>query len=689
MDIKGWILKIDIDTRLNRALIVIKDINHRYREIPIYYTPKAYIHGDDEEAIRLIKGFKDDILDVYKENWRLPPWYNKDRNIYVIRFSGISEYYRFVRYLRNSYYTHIKLYNTIPAIPQKILLDIGVPPSLLANIHIDGGFIDAYEYEDRESINYIPPPFKRILIRGFNWYGENSNPWRKEPEKYIIYVNGNQDKLEVRNIDTLIEYINYYDPDVIEYTNPILHKWLVKKDGVKEVLHKRRRVYINYGSTVLEPSEYHGLIELSRLSYTDLGRVSKYSIGKILTTIEAVEALKRHMAIPEYRVDIEKPKKLTNLYKIDRGGLYYIPTPGLYWNIAQCDFTSLYPNIIVKYNISNETVNREGCKEYIVTPIGIHKICMDVEGIVPMVLNKLIRRRVVLKDLAKETRDPIYYARQNAIKWILVACFGYLGYRNARFGKIEAYESVTAYARYILNKTINIAKKHGYKVIHAIVDSIWVYKEGGTREDYIKLCREISREIGIRMELDIHYKWLYLPKNMSRPPIAQSNRYYGVGYNGEIKVKGIELVRRDTPPIIKRFQKEAINILSKATDIEDMRTLLKKVLSLHSNYISIIANGEAPIKDLLITKRITRRWYEYRGNNLFIDAVKRFKLREGEVVKFIVDSKREAIPIEYWSEDMGYSKNYYINRLNKSIDTLPIEYAENRLISLENFIGIS
>ena len=30
---------------------------------------------------------------------------------------------------------------------------------------------------------------------------------------------------------------------------------------------------------------------------------------------------------------------------------------------------------------------------------------------------------------------------------MLVTCFGYLGYKNARFGKIEAHEAVTAYGR--------------------------------------------------------------------------------------------------------------------------------------------------------------------------------------------------------------------------------------------------
>ena len=683
MFIEGWILKVDIDSKRDKIILVIKDVNGRYRELPIYYTPHVYIDGDREEVLRILRGFQDFILDIYTEKWLVPPWYDKEKEIYVARFSGIEEYYKFLKFIRSEYRPEINLYNTVPSIPQRFLLGIRATPSLLTQIYVEGGSIYARDIEDREAIEITPPPFKKVGIKIFNWYGEIYNPWREKPKKYII-INNNY-TVEVNDIDSLTNYLCYLDPDIIEFNSSLIYRWFLSIRHVRKRLFRRRRVYISYDSTVLEPHEYHGLLELSRLSYTDLGRVSRYSIGKILTTIEAIEAINRRMAVPEYRIDVEKPKTIQDLYIVDRGGIYYIPKPGIYWNVAQCDFTSLYPNIIVKYNISNETVNKEGCSKYLVAPIKIHKICMDNKGIVPIVLERLIKRRVFLKDLAKETGDPSLYARQNAIKWILVACFGYLGYRNARFGKIEAYECVTAYARYLLDKTIDIVRRNGFRVIHAIVDSIWVYGEEATLEDYTNLCREISREIGIRMELETYYKWLYLPKNNSRPPIAQINRYYGVDYNGEIKVKGIELVRRDTPPLIKRFQREAINILSKADNLDELSQYIKKVLSLHSKYKAKIVDGEVSIEDLLITKRVTRRWSEYRGKNLFIDAIRKYRLLEGDVVKFIVTSRREAVPIEYWRKGMGYSRVYYISRLNKSLNSLPVEYLDIPINRLEDY----
>ncbi|MBI4832905.1 MAG: hypothetical protein HY801_15405, partial [Candidatus Lindowbacteria bacterium] len=73
--------------------------------------------------------------------------------------------------------------------------------------------------------------------------------------------------------------------------------------------------------------------------------------------------------------------------------------------------------------------------------------------------------------------------RQNALKWMLVTCFGYLGYKNARFGRIEAHEAVTALGREKLLQAKEIAERRGFELVHAIVDSLWVRKPDMTTTD--------------------------------------------------------------------------------------------------------------------------------------------------------------------------------------------------------------
>ena len=61
---------------------------------------------------------------------------------------------------------------------------------------------------------------------------------------------------------------------------------------------------------------------------------------------------------------------------------------------------------------------------------------------------------------------------------MLVTCFGYLGYKNARFGRIEAHEAVTAYGRDKLLRAKETFEAAGFTVLHGLTDCLWVQKPG-------------------------------------------------------------------------------------------------------------------------------------------------------------------------------------------------------------------
>ena len=69
-------------------------------------------------------------------------------------------------------------------------------------------------------------------------------------------------------------------------------------------------------------------------------------------------------------------------------------------------------------------------------------------------------------------------SRSAAHKWLLVTCFGYLGYKNARFGRIEAHEAVTTWGREALLRAKEAAERLGFTVLHMYVDGLWVQKTG-------------------------------------------------------------------------------------------------------------------------------------------------------------------------------------------------------------------
>jgi len=102
---------------------------------------------------------------------------------------------------------------------------------------------------------------------------------------------------------------------------------------------------------------------------------------------------------------------------------------------------------------------------------------------VPETLAPLLEKRGRYKALIRQLPpgDPQrerYERRYSAHKWLLVTCFGYLGYKNARFGRIEAHEAVNAYGREVLLTAKELVEAEGFRVLHLYVDGLWIHKPG-------------------------------------------------------------------------------------------------------------------------------------------------------------------------------------------------------------------
>lgn len=136
-------------------------------------------------------------------------------------------------------------------------------------------------------------------------------------------------------------------------------------------------------------------------------------------------------------------------------------------------------------------------------------------SLVPISLEILLKKRGIYKDKKNSTTDSklkkIYDARQTALKWVLVTSFGYLGFNNAKFGMIDAHIAVCAFDRQILLQTIRIAESHGFEILHAIIDSIWIQKKNKdtiNKNNYENLKTEIENKTGFPISFEGIYKWI-------------------------------------------------------------------------------------------------------------------------------------------------------------------------------------
>jgi DNA polymerase, archaea type len=326
-----------------------------------------------------------------------------------------------------------------------------------------------------------------------------------------------------------------------------------------------------------------GVVLASRLAGISPNLASRFTPGTLISSYEVFEALARGIAVPFRKRDPERLRGCSELKAADRGGMIFQPDAGIYEDVYQIDFTSLYPTIIVQKNLSPETLDAPGRR-----------------GFLPEVLDPLLRLRLKTKQ-AKKT-DSSYAGRDAVLKWMLVTCFGYTGYRNARFGSIEVHEAITAYAREILVRTKEIAEDHRSAVLHGIIDCLWL--QGGA----IDAARQaIEEEIGIPTETDA-YDWIaFLPLPDGT---GAANRYFGRLASGEIKVRGVAARRRDTPAYVRRMQEEMLQCLSSAAGLAGIAAARPCVEGAYRRYLAGIAGAEPA--DLAVCRRISRLNYGKR-----------------------------------------------------------------------------
>ena len=102
----------------------------------------------------------------------------------------------------------------------------------------------------------------------------------------------------------------------------------------------------------------------------------------------------------------------------------------------------------------------------------------------------------------------------------------------------------------------------GFEIVHGIVDSLYLKKDGATDKDFIELCKEITEQTGLPISYEGRYRWIVFLPSKTHFGVPVLNGFYGVFQDGKVKARGIEL------NIVRQCQDEVIQELAKATDSE-------------------------------------------------------------------------------------------------------------------------
>ncbi len=144
-----------------------------------------------------------------------------------------------------------------------------------------------------------------------------------------------------------------------------------------------------------------------------------------------------------------------------KGAIVLEPKVGLHDNVASLDFSSMYPSLMIKYNISPDTLVTGKEKEDVFeVPEVKHRFRKNPSGFYRVVLTKLIEARKATKAELKRTapsdsRYPLLKAREKAVKVMTNAVYGYAGWAGARWYSKEVAESAAALGRETINRAIS------------------------------------------------------------------------------------------------------------------------------------------------------------------------------------------------------------------------------------------
>ena len=558
-------------------------------------------------------------------------------------------------------------YNTdLLHIQQYLFTRLGVAPSQKVEIEYtpDQRLTQVTSLDDTREIE--PPPFRTLI---FDVHTKPSNPIRglsRSPITHITVQDGNHEQIlkgdESIVLDKFATIVETINPDILvcpDFTQTIrklttrsrqLYLYLPLDRPIPNMPETGSRVHQVPGRIGVNYRDFHlyglaGLVERARFSVLPLGIAAQWSANRVIDSRNCFELAQRGYVIPKNKGWYAYIRRMDNVIDRDRGGIILAPQIGrVHANVAELDFESQYPHLIVSHGLSYETVTPDRI-DGTATPLLAH------------VTKDTLDRRLWLKRLRQHyPRTSVEWQwceqRQIALKMILVCLYGTSGCCWNRFGNVLCFEEINHRSRKVVVQTKNLAQRHGFEVIYADTDSLFVKKPRATRADYTALSQIISRCTGLPIALDHYYSFLLLLPLETDPlgVMDAQKRYFGILTDGKLITRGIEIRRHDSPRFIKTFQTQLIRRLFAVDTVDAVKQKgLQNALSYIHQTLHAIARHEISPEELIISKILRKPLTAYTQQSPHVAAAQNLVqqgqyISVGDVIDFIYVNARHPNP---------------------------------------------
>jgi DNA polymerase elongation subunit (family B) len=244
---------------------------------------------------------------------------------------------------------------------------------------------------------------------------------------------------------------------------------------------------------------------------------------------------------------------------------------GIFGKTAKLDVVSLYPNIIVQHNICSDR---------------------DYAQLMPSWVKRLLDERVKLKQLAKETGDPMLDARQNALKVIINSAYGFLGTSGLYWSYGPAAAAVTKHGREVLRRLEEMVSVHHVPIELDTDGILFAVSENGMDPELLR--KEIEEAIGYKLDLEFYDAC-----------VSVSAKNYALLAGDKVVIKGASLKNRSQSKYIMSVVRRVLLKLLESARSGNFD--LKEVMELIEKESASIMDPNVVPDELLVEKVVATR----------------------------------------------------------------------------------
>ncbi|HDZ23894.1 MAG TPA: hypothetical protein ENH70_05070, partial [Desulfobacteraceae bacterium] len=396
---------------------------------------------------------------------------------------------------------------------------------------------------------------------------------------------------------------------------------------------------------------------------------------------------KKGYAIPLHRHE----EREENEEKI-RGAYVHPMTAGVYNYIGVADFKSLYPSIMMQYNIcwttiadDDESVPDEDCHIIEYTEEGDDEVRTVKhrfykphikKGVLPEIIENLMQERTKTKKAMKMEREKGNIKRakylddlQGSIKIIMNSFYGLHASQFYRFTDRRIGEAITGFAREAILGVISKTEEMGYKVVGSDTDSCFYDFDAVSLTEAVRLLNNVCSELStgyLILEPEKVFNTFFNH--------GKKKNYFGdiAWENGDFLVKPVLYVRgygvrrRDRYPLQKKYLERFMKAVIERANMD-----------LFWNEIATeLQNFDPDPSELVITVSVRdEKYYKNPDGMPSVKAVRKLKERgiphfDGMRVSYIITSGKTPQEVEPVLENEDYpvpDLRHYRNSIIKTL----------------------